>query len=670
MKNNSLYFAFIFLVLFITKTYAQEYVRYSNLPTMYVETFDNRGITSKTVYKYATVHYVDEEDNVTRYDSVSIRGRGNSTWKMSKKPYKIKFLTKQKFLGKGKANAKTWTLLANAGDKTLIRNAVTSAMGEFLGMKFNPAYKFVDLNVNGTYYGNYQISDQVEVRKHRVDVEEQDYPLEDDSDITGGYMLEVDGFYDGNCFTTSRYSVPVRIHYPEMDEIDKLQNNYIKKYIQDFETVLAGKNFADAKEGYRAWVDSVSLVNWFVATEVSANIDGYYSTYFYKDKQDSLLYWGPLWDYDVAYGNDTRKGDTSRTLMTDVGYGQTKNWVNRMWEDPWFTRLVNRRYNEVLEEGLVDHMINTIDSLTALLDESQQLNYAKWGIRTKMYNERVLYSSYNQYVDDLKNFIRTHTEYLRTTFKSKKIAEPTPPFVAGNFYYRIINAGTAKAIDIVGQSTKSGTNICSWDNLEDRESEQWTIEPVGDYFMIINRHSGMALNDPTSGTCTATTNVGTNLNVSTPNKNSDKQLWSLVPQGSAGYYNLTNKHTQHSANLNGGSTSNGTAILSYTTDSRNSISNNRLWYIIPDDEIETAIAAVDREPEDYALGFRPDTKILHFGSATPELLTFTVSIHTLSGRLVDQFIANESYCTSSLPAGTYIISWTAGGKHRSIKVQL
>ena len=83
-----------------------QYVRKTNLPTVYIETFDGGSITSKDEYKYCRLHYVDEQDAVTSYDSVSIRGRGNSTWRMSKKPYKIKFLNKVKFLGKGFAKAK------------------------------------------------------------------------------------------------------------------------------------------------------------------------------------------------------------------------------------------------------------------------------------------------------------------------------------------------------------------------------------------------------------------------------------------------------------------------------------------------------------------------------------------------------------------------------------
>ena len=675
MKRHRPIIVLVLLLLHFLSAQAQTpYSRITNLPSVYVSTFDGFDITSKTTYKYCKLVYVDEQDQVTHYDSVEIRGRGNSTWNMSKKPYRIKLHQKERFLGEGKANTKKWTLLANAGDKTLIRNAVTSAMGEFLGMYFNPAYKFVDLNVNGSYYGNYQISDQVDVRKYRVHVKEQDYPLTDESNITGGYLLEADGFKDGNCFTTSTYSVPIRIHYPDEDEIAYEQNEYIRQYMRDFERVLRSDDFTDPEHGYRRWVDSTSLANWYIATEVSANIDGFYSTYFYKDRDDSLLYWGPLWDYDIAYGNDTRKGDTSRRMMTDVGYGQVALWINRMWDDPWFSKLINRRFHEALDAGLEEHLMHTIDSLATLLDRSQARNYQKWGINNKMYHERVLYSSYDQYVRDLKSFITVHIDYLEEAFADKQPVEPTPPFKPGNFYYRLINAANAKAIDVYGQYEESGSRICLWDNLADRLSEQWEILPVDEhYFMLINRFNQLALNDPTEGTATATTNTGARLNVEEPDEENPRQHWYFTPQGTAGYYNLTNRYTDHTANLSGGSSSNGTSIISYTTDDRNTSSTNRLWYIIADEEIiEPYVNGIDDmsiEPEEYALAYDPQTQTLHFGSATPDQLTFMVNVYSLSGMKVAQFRADECCSISHLPSSTYIISWTVGGKTRSAKVK-
>lgn len=422
-----------------------EHVRLTNLPHVYINTLDGREVASKTEYTYATMWYVDEEDQVTRYDSIEIRIRGNSTsgispkpkfwkfwkWKLRKKeikrPYKLKFKEKEKLLGKGYAKARKWTLLANAYDKTLMRNAVTSEMGKFLGMRFNPAAKFVDLTMNDVFMGNYQISDQVEVRQHRVNVAKQDYPLSIESDITGGYLLEVDEFKKGNCFITSCCQVPIRIRYPDDGKISDDQNQYICQYVEEFEAALFSEDFADSKKGYRKWVDSTSLVNWFIATEVSANIDGYFSVYFYKDSQDSLLYWGPLWDYDIAYGNDCRMDETSEKLMVDVAFGRAKKWMNRMLQDPWFCDLVSRRYEEAVKYGLEDFLMQKIDSISELLQASQELNYHRWGIEKKMYRENVLHPTYGQYVQDLKEFISAHMAFLHTAFANLQPVESSMP---------------------------------------------------------------------------------------------------------------------------------------------------------------------------------------------------------------------------------------------------
>ena len=667
MKSKALYIILVLLTIVVSAS--AQYERKTDLPTIYIETFDGNGIYSKDVYEYCRLHYVDETGTVTSYDSVSIRGRGNSTWNLSKKPYKLKFLNKEKFLGKGYAKAKKWTLLANAGDKTMIRNAVTSALGEFTSLKFNPAYKFVDMVLNNEYIGTYQISDQIDVRPHRVNITEQPYPISDTTDITGGYLLEVDGFKDGNYFISTN-EAPITIHYPEQDEIDSKQTAYIKNYINNtFETSLFSQNFTNAETGYRAFVDTTSLIDWYLCTEISANIDGFWSTYCYKDRGDQRLFFGPLWDYDIAYNNDHRVQNDMRlqssvnSLMADIAYSGSKVWVTRMWEDPWFQKTVYTRYKELLDSGLVNYMQSKVDSLSNLLSQSQQMNYQKWGISRKMYHEVVLYSSYDQYISDLKSFITQHCEYLLNAFSNKKPAEPTPPFEPEDFYYRIVNAKTRKVIDV------DNNKIVQYTNTESRQSQEWWIRKNGDHYVLINRNSGLALNDPTVGNTTATTNVGTQLNVTELNELSQAQQWDFIPQGTEGYYNLLNVQTQHIANLNGGNSNDYTQILSYTNDAKNSTSTNRMWLLEPSTALPYEITGVEyfTEPEEYALAYNQQTRTLHFGSETPAELQFPVRVYHASGRLIGTFRANEQFSMAAYPQGIYIATWNVSGKTRSVK---
>ena len=77
----------------------------------------------------------------------------------------------------------------------------------------------------------------------------------------------------------------------------------------------------------------MTLGTWFVANEYTANPDGYYSTYAYKERGDDRLYWGPMWDYDIAFNNCYRlREEMTEKLMLNDGYssGYMKEYVQRM----------------------------------------------------------------------------------------------------------------------------------------------------------------------------------------------------------------------------------------------------------------------------------------------------------------------------------------------------
>ena len=185
---------------------AQQYQQLTDVPTVYIETENSQNITSKEDYLKCTFTMVDGTDTL-RLENTQIRGRGNSSWWNSdKKPYRVKFDKKQRLLGEDFANAKNWTLLANHGDKTMIRNALTYQLGRFIGMKFCPAAKFVDLYLNGKYRGTYQISDQVQVHKKRVEVDEDN-----------GWLLEVvnENSKEDPLITSTRYGIMYNIKNPK-----------------------------------------------------------------------------------------------------------------------------------------------------------------------------------------------------------------------------------------------------------------------------------------------------------------------------------------------------------------------------------------------------------------------------------------------------------------------
>ena len=95
--------------------------------------------------------------------------RGNSSADKAKKPYKLKFEDKQKPFGM--KSDKTWILLANYGDWTLVRSMVAWDLGGMLeGLKWTPASTFAELFINGKYLGSYQLTESIKIDKNRVNV--------------------------------------------------------------------------------------------------------------------------------------------------------------------------------------------------------------------------------------------------------------------------------------------------------------------------------------------------------------------------------------------------------------------------------------------------------------------------------------------------------------------
>jgi hypothetical protein len=641
---------------------AQARKQLTNLPTVYINTLDNSDITSKEIYKYARMIWLDG-DSMATFDSLQIRGRGNSTWGMAKKPYRIKFKEKEKLMGKGHAKARNWTLMANCADKSLIRNAVTTELGDFIGMPFTPGALFVDFYLNDKYLGTYQISDQVEIRPHRVNIFDQnEYQVKDDTtNVTGGYLLEATG--NGDFTDASFYSskgVFVRIHEPD-DSIVTRQKDYIKNYVQTFENALFSSDFEDIQKGYRQYVDTLSLLNWYIANEVAANPDGFWSSYFYKERNDPGLHWGPLWDNDISYCNTTRKGDVTQQLMSDVGFGDNiaKLWVMRMWQDKWFADAVGRRYKAIYDAGLTKFLLHKVDSLATLLSQSQEENYKVWDITHRYYEEINLYSTYDQYITDLKTFITNHDEFLLSTFCNSGVFSPDSVY-----YYRIFNKGFSSGVmDVYAAGVKEGTHVCMYGNDANRKSQQWVIKRVGNYYMLFNRISGLVMSDHYGSTPSSDF-----IMVYRADTADYRQLWTIVPQGHGGYYNLVNRSTGRAMNNSNGGMQNNNPIISYTSDARDATSVNRLWRLQRDTKItEPLPSSIEEETVEYALMYNPQREEIHFIAPVLDALTFKARIYSSDGRLAGSFAANETFDASGLSAGTYIVSWVFAGKLRSTK---
>lgn len=100
-----------------------------------------------------------------------ISGRGNGTWEEgdgTKLPYNINLEKAASLLGMN--SAKKWSLLANSGDSSLLKDQITYDFAKYIGIDYQPVCKPVDLYINQQYMGSYQLSERVEIKSNRVNI--------------------------------------------------------------------------------------------------------------------------------------------------------------------------------------------------------------------------------------------------------------------------------------------------------------------------------------------------------------------------------------------------------------------------------------------------------------------------------------------------------------------
>ncbi|KAA6302759.1 MAG: hypothetical protein EZS26_000929 [Candidatus Ordinivivax streblomastigis] len=653
---KKLHFSSIIFVLFVTTLRLQAQTQLTNLPSMFITTDDGSAITSKVIYDSAkvTIRSSISTDQITDVHA-AIRGRGNSTWNMQKKPYRLKLDKKANLFGLP-AKAKSWVLLANYADKTLMRNALAFKISETVEMGFTPSVQFLDLYVNSEYLGNYTLTDQMEVGSGRVSIDEMKPADIQEPAISGGYFLEIDGFADSEPkWFTSDHGLKITIKSPDEDEITPQQENYIKNYINDFETRLFDTGFADPAGGYRPWVDTLSLVNWYIACELTGNSDSFWSTYIYKKRNDNKLYFGPLWDFDIAFNNDNRLGDAVRKLMREHAHNP-RTWIQQLWKDEWFRKAVERRWLELVNDGLENKLINYITETATLLNASQQQNFQKWRIlNTRVYDETFLFPTYTGGVNYLKTYIRERIAFLTESFVVPEPEKPTPPFVAENFYYIIMNKRTNNAIDVTDESLNANALLMLWVPKEEDDSQLWKIEAVDNtIFRFINKRSGLIM---------TANGRGNNLIQTEWNESATAQKWKITPVLTGGLYGIESTVSPYySVNNNSGSFENGNKVMVW--DNNITGSENQQWYIQKRELID--IPSDIHRPETLPFRYAVSGKSLYMENVPPNAY---LRIFNAQGVLTNEIHSAGTNVTIVLPQqGIFILHINTGEKVYSTKI--
>ncbi|MFZ1678811.1 MAG: CotH kinase family protein, partial [Saprospiraceae bacterium] len=312
-----------------------------------------------------------------------------------------------------------WILYAPFTDKSFIRDALTYKLGNDEG-RYAPRTKFVELFINGDYQGVYCIEEKIKRDKNRVDIAKLTASDTTGEKRTGGYILKVDrDDGDGTYFVSGYLGTDqvneVRIVYedPAGPDLQQPQKNYIQNFFHGFESSLYGDDFQDAHKGYRRYLDVPSTVDYFLINELGHNVDGYrLSTYMYKDRdsKDSLLHFGPLWDFNLCYGNVNycNSQNLEGWAYNDSGAcGNTPLWWPRLLQDTFFQNKVQCRYQSLRQNVLSDaSILHYVDSMATVFAPVQSRNYARWPILgVYVWPNNFVGQTYQEEIDYMKTWI-------------------------------------------------------------------------------------------------------------------------------------------------------------------------------------------------------------------------------------------------------------------------
>jgi len=438
---------------------------YKGLPAIRVKTINEETINSKEVYTDMTLSIDNCEETFSMKDVIGgIRLRGNGSLEAIKKPYRIKFDEKQSMLGlNDNAKAKSWVLLAEFYDYSLMRNATAFTLGDNLmnGQGYYASdFQHVNLYINDIFNGIYVLAEQQQVNKNRVNIYE---PEENEFNTDIGYLLEMDNYGDDYPFDVgnssfmatdengNRQSLPIRTYSIKSDIYSLDQQEYIKKYMNSVYSIMYNAICLDkyySLNGNLELIESVhkdaystinevinidSLIRSYILEEIIKDVDVGFSSYymfvdFSKDSKFKKLTFGAPWDFDWSSGN---VGSIFNHEYNNTNGGYNSIFTEHM--NPWlflisqldnFNELASDYWMLIKNSGVFENMVNQINDIAITYKNDFNLNFQKWDVLGKTSGH--VYHCINAYnvnsqeeaANYLASWLNSRISYLNTVWQS------------------------------------------------------------------------------------------------------------------------------------------------------------------------------------------------------------------------------------------------------------
>lgn len=451
------------------KTEFSEYLKSISKTDFSKETYENVVLAYKTLKEYLkTVTYTDhsaiqvfistEKDNglslvksqgyqasvitVVRKDGTVIctddlskmKVRGNSTSLTDKKPFTIKFDKKVELI-EGAGKEKKWVVLAEWYDKTLLRDAVMLDLAKKMEMPYTSEHEYAKLYLDGKYRGIYMVTEPVEIKEHRVDIDTSKGEFladlnkfrTSDGDIYNGLDKARDR--NGVCYVKPIKNSSLRFEIKDSEDLTNEEYQAIAdKITMLFNVIRDNVNEPGGFEKIKEIADVESFAKLYFIHEFakSVDMDQFSMFLFYKDGK---FYGGPAWDFDLSLGNASQDGYPNYWNSVN---GKAVSWAKIYGKGPMFQDLKKYdEFNDLVKQIFVKYspdikniIYGTADDFgsiayyRAIYDEAFATNFstgkggAGWSVKVNSTTAYSVYSNYEDGVTYLIDFIKNRYDWL------------------------------------------------------------------------------------------------------------------------------------------------------------------------------------------------------------------------------------------------------------------
>lgn len=370
---------------------------YAGLPRLVIETDDFKQINNKETKVPAHLQFYGESGPSSQILALTIKGRGNSSFVMTKYGYKIKLDEKVSMLGMPKD--REWDLISNFRDKSMLQNYITYQLAGILGDEYFPKCKFIELYLNRQYQGIYLLVEHVKVSQNRVNIPKNDssFLFEKTSETSS----------DGIMFTSSLGYI---FKFCQPKEPNAHAKELLEGRINDFESFLQSRDIYNI-DSIVQWIDIDDFVRYYWIQEFTKNIDGHrrsiFITWEKKENSNAPLKMGPVWDFDLGYGNSRDKhAIPNQWLIRKYG------WNRFLFKNQEYEKRVKEFWTR--NRSAFVATLDSIDSMSQKLVKASTNEFKKWPVLETDDGFPFFrkFNNYQEAVDSLKYWIEQRIQWI------------------------------------------------------------------------------------------------------------------------------------------------------------------------------------------------------------------------------------------------------------------